>query len=192
MAESFITVLNGVITGKHHGDINAELYGTPYYGHEKIAVPFEAQVSALEPVTFYTQDWERKPDCCLIEEGLLPMPEGYVQEGGGLRPMTQEERVIAGLDEPQPGYKIEDGEIVPMTQEERLEAGQITQENYELFTAEKNESELQRRLAELQTPEVLARAELDEEYAVGRKAKLAALLAVKTQAGWPVAVEWPE
>ena len=192
MAESFITVLNGVITGKHHGDINAELYGTPYYGHERIVVPFHAQVSTLEPVTFYTPDWERKPDCCLIDEGLLPMPEGYVQEDGGLRPMTREERIIAGLDEPQPGYKVADGQIVPMSLEEQVEAGQVTQKDYEEHLAAGNESELQRRLADLQTPEALAQAELDDEYAVERKAKLAALLAVKTQPGWPVTVEWPE
>ena len=192
MAESFITVLNGVITGKHHGDINAELYGTPYYGHEKIAVPFGAQVSTLEPVTFYTEGWERKTDCQLIEEGLIPMPEGYVREGGSLRPMTREERVLAGLDGPQPGYKVEGGEITPMTLDERLDAGQITQEEYERRLSAENNAELQRRLAELQTPEALAQAEIDVEYAAERKAKLAALLAVKQQPGWPVTVEWPE
>jgi hypothetical protein len=54
MAESFIAVLNGVITGKHHGDISAELYGTPFYGHEKIKAPFDAEVIPMEPAAFYT------------------------------------------------------------------------------------------------------------------------------------------
>jgi hypothetical protein len=105
--------------------------------------------------------------------------------------MTKEERVIAGLDEPQPGYKVEGEEIVPMAIEERLEAGQITQEEYEQRMAAENNAELQRRLAELQTPEALAQAEVDEEYAAERKTQLAALLAVKQQEGWPLAVVWP-
>jgi len=191
MAESFITVLNGVITGKHHGDINADLYGTPYYGHEKIEVPLEAVIAPLEPVSFYTPDWRHKSECCLIEEGLIPMPEGYVQEGDTLRPMTREERVVAGLDEPPPGYKIEGGSFVPMSIAEQFAAGQITQGDYEQYMTGENISELQRRLVELQTPEALAQAEIDENYAAERKVKLAALLAVKTQPLWPVSVEWP-
>jgi len=192
MAESFITTLNGVITGKHHGDINADLYGTPYYGHEKIVVPFSAEVSILEPVTYYTQEWTRKSDCCLIAEGLIPMPRGYVQEGDDLRSMTREERIIAGLDEPQLGFKVKGGEIVPMTLDEQLEADQITQKDYEQRMTAENTAELNRRLAELQTPEALAQMEVDEEYAVERKAKLQALLAVKQQSGWPITVEWTE
>jgi len=192
MAESFITVLNGVITGKHHGDIGADLYETPYYGHEKIEVPFEAAIVPLEPVAFYTPDWQRKPECCLIDEGLLPMPSGYVREGDTLRPMTQDERVIAGLDSPRQGYKVEDGKIAPMTLREQADAGQITQENFEELTEVENNAELQRRLSELQTPETLAQAEIDEKYAAERKRKLAALLAVKKQQGWPLEVKWPE
>jgi len=192
MAESFITVLNGVVTGKHHGDMNADFYGTPYYGHEKVAVPFTAAVVPLEPVTFYTQDWERKSDCCLIMEGLLPMPQGYVREENQLRPMTRDERILAGLDDPPFGHKIEDGVLVPMTLEERVEAGQITQEDYEQTLAMENGNELNRRLAELQTRVSIAKADVDPEYAAERKAKMIALLAVTEQPGWPVTVEWPE
>ena len=55
-----------------------------------------------------------------------------------------------------------------------------------------NIDELNRLLAELQTPEVLAEAEIDEDYALERKEKLKTLLAVKKQKGWPLSVEWPE
>jgi hypothetical protein len=192
MADSFITVLNGVITGKFHGDISAELYGTPYYGHEKVKVPFDAAVAPMEPVGFYTPDWKRKPDCCLIDEGLLPMPRGYVRNGDGLRPMAPEERVIAGLDDPPRGFKVSGGEVVPMTLSEQLKAGQITQEAHDKRMAADNQDELNRRLAELQTPEALAQAEIDEGFAAGRKAKLDTLLAVKKQPGWPVKAEWPD
>jgi hypothetical protein len=191
MAESFITKLNGVITGKHHGDKNFK-YGSPYYGHDIADVPFEASIRPMELEEFYTADWQRKTDVQLIKEELLPMPEGYVIAGEELRPMTAEERVIAGLDDPQPGYKVVDGEIVAMTLEEQAEAGQITREEYEQRMAADNQAELNRRLAELQTPEALARAEIDEKYAEERRAKLAALLAVTEQEGWPVAAEWPE
>jgi hypothetical protein len=45
-------------------------------------------------------------------------------------------------------------------------------------------------LAELTSPESIARAELDEEYAAGRKEKLKGLLAVETQEGFPYNVDW--
>jgi hypothetical protein len=191
MVKSFITVLRGVITGKHHGDDDFK-YGTPYYGHEKIEVPFDAAIVPMEPVEFYTADWRRKTDVQLIEEGLIPMPESYVLEGGELRPMTPEERIIEGLDDPCPGYKLVGRKIVPMTLQEQVEAGQITREEYDNRLTTENLAELQYRLAELQTPEALAQAEVDEEYAADRRAKLAALLAVKKQPGWPVTIEWPE
>ena len=122
----------------------------------------------------------------------MSIPEGYILKDGKLSPMTKEERVIAGLDEPQPGYKVKDNEIVPMPLGEQLETGQITQEEYEQYLTTENENELQRRISDLQTPEALAQAEVDEEYAAERKAMLKSLLAVKKQPGWPLAVEWPE
>ena len=192
MAESFITVLNGVITGKHHGDANADLFGTPYYGHEILIVPFEGEAVPLEPLAYYTPDWKRKPDALLVKEGILPMPAGYVWEGGELRAMSADERVIAGLDEPQPGYKVEDGQIIEMAIEEKIAAGVITQEDYNLQIETENNAELQRRLAELQTPEVITQAEINEDYAAERKAKQTALLAVRDQEGWPLVVVWPE
>ena len=88
---------------------------------------------------------------------------------------SDEERIIAG-DLPVPeGYALQDGQLVNIAMYEQ----QAT-------------AELNRRLAELNSEEAKAQAEIDEEYAAERKAKLAALLAVKTQDGWPVTVEWPE
>jgi hypothetical protein len=51
---------------------------------------------------------------------------------------------------------------------------------------------MQRRIAALQTPEALARAEVDDGYARKRKVALLALLSVKEQKGWPQNVKWPE
>ena len=69
--------------------------------------------------------------------------------------MKQEERVIAGLEEPQAGFKVEEGKIVPMTMTEQIAVGQMTQEVYEERMEAENTAELQRRLTELQTPEAL-------------------------------------
>ena len=219
MITHFITVSNGIITGRHCGDIHVDFFGTPYHGHDRVVIPQGIMVSSFYKVEYYDEHWKRKPDIRLIDEGLMPMPEGYVREGDNLRKISKEERIIKGIDEPPAGYKVEsgiivemsqierinagleelppahklvDGEIIPMTLLEQLAAGQITQESYEQILAAGNGDELQRRLAELQTPEVLAQAEVDAEYAVERKAKLAALLAVKKQPGWPVSVAWPE
>jgi hypothetical protein len=191
MVTHFITVLDGVITGQHAGDFNAEFAGTPYHNHKRVEIPRGASVAEGDRLEFYDENWKRKPNIQLIDEGLMQIPEGYVREENGLRPMTAEERVIAGLDAPQPGTKVENGEIVPMPLAEQLEAGQITREEYESRMANENSAELQRRLGELLTPEALAQAELDAEFAAERKTKLAALLAVKKQEGWPVSAEWP-
>jgi len=87
---------------------------------------------------------------------------------------SDEERILAG-DLPVPdGYTIQDGRLICVA-------------DYEQPAME----ELNRRLTELQTPEALALAEIDAGYATERLAKLAALLAVKEQLGWPVTVEWP-
>ena len=192
MVTHFITVSNGIITGQHCGDIKADFSGTPYHGHKRIVIPKGITVSASDKLEFYDKDWRRIPDVQLINDGLMPMPSGYKIVGDELILMSQIERINAGIEELPSGYKIADGGLVPMSQEELLEAGQITQEEYNQRFADKNTAELNRRLAELQTPEILAEAELDEEFAASRKTKLAALLAVKKQQDWPAAVVWPE
>jgi hypothetical protein len=192
MPKSFITVLNGVITGKHHGDMDCDFYGTGFYGHDRIEVPLEAEVKSFDRVNFYTGDWKRKSDGQLIDEGLIPMPAGYIREGDTLRKMSLEERIIAGLDDPPPGTRVVDGKVVPMTLEERHDAGLVGDEEYLAVKTAEAEQELNTRLAGLNSEEAKTRAELDEGFAAERKAKLAALLAVKQQEGWPLNIVWPE
>jgi hypothetical protein len=189
---SFITVKNGVITGYHGGDIAADLYGTPYYGHDRIQVPGSAMISSGDLVDYYDKDWTRKSDALLIAGGLMAMPEGYIMEGETLRKMTDDEKVLAGLTPPPEGMKVEGGAIVPQTLEDRKAAGLITDEAYREAKTAQAQGELNRCLAALSTEEAKALAEVDAEYAAERKAKLTALLAVKQQSGWPVTVSWPE
>ena len=193
MVNSFITVLNGVITGFHSGDFNADFFNTPYYGHERVLVPDNARVKTFDLVSYYDASWKRKPNVQLIDEGLLPMPTGYIREGDKLRQMTYDEKVAAGLKEPPEGHRVdEDGKVVEMSDKEKFEAGLITQEEYCEILESEADGKLNRLLSELQTPEALARTEVDGEYAAERKIKLAALLAVKQQPGWPLEVVWPE
>lgn len=88
---------------------------------------------------------------------------------------SDEERIISGELEPPEGYSVIDGEIVNVAAKE-AEAQAV----------------LDGLLAGFNSEEAKARAEIDGEYAAERKAKLAALLAVKQQEGWPLAVKWPE
>ena len=89
--------------------------------------------------------------------------------------LSDEERILSG-DLPVPdGYKIINGQITHLAAYEKVAM-----------------DELNNRLAPLNTEEAKARAEVDEEYAAERKAKIIALLAVKKQPGWPLTVEWPE
>ena len=88
---------------------------------------------------------------------------------------SDEERIIAGELPAPEGCIVQDGRLVNVAMREQQAA-----------------AELKRRLAALNSEEARAQAELDGDYAVERKAMLAALLAVKQQPGWPTAVEWPE
>ena len=79
MTAHFITVVNGVITGQHAGDIKANFYGTPYYGHERVVIPKGVLVATGDKIEFCDSNWTRKSAIQLIDEGLIPMPEGYVR-----------------------------------------------------------------------------------------------------------------
>jgi hypothetical protein len=189
----FITVLNGVVTGVHHGDIDA-LFADPIMNtHGRLPVGDGAEVRPLDRADFYTPDWKRKTDAELVAEGLVAVPAGLkLNAEGAFEPMGREERVVAGLDAPEPGFKVENGKITAMSLSEKLAGGVISQEEYAAAMAREAEAELSRRLAPLGTEETKAMAEFDPEYAAARKAKILALLAVRKQPGWPLDVEWPE
>jgi len=192
MISYFITVLNGVITGSHTGNIKVDFFGTPYYNHERIEVPKDvyASIKEFDKVEYYDKKWKRKPDSQLVKEKIIPMPEGYRWEGDDLRRLSTEERIIAGLDSPPRGYKVEGCNIVELTPQEKVTAGIITQDAYNSQIEQKNIEELKRRLAELMDPILLAKAERDEELKKERDAKVDILLSIEQQPGWPLDVVW--
>jgi hypothetical protein len=189
----FITTDGTRIIGHHNGDLAVDLFGTPYYGLQRIEVPEKASIYPGEPLAYYNREtWERASNADLIHAGLMDMPEGYVIKNGSVEKMTREERIVAGLDDPEPGTRVQDGKIVPMTPDERYTAGLITEEQFQEYKLQQALAELNGRLAALSTEEAKAMAEVDPDYAAERKTKIAALLAVKQQPGWPVTVVWPE
>ena len=189
---NFITSLNGVITGQHNGPLDTDFYGTSYYGHEIMEIPENVTIGTYDKLEWYSKDWKREDDVDLIDEGKLPMPKNYVREGRKLRKMNHNELVISGQKQPDSGFKVEDGKIVQMSFKEKNDTGLLSDEDYKKIIAEENIAELNNKLSELLTPDILAQAEVDEEFAAERKTKLSALLAVKQQPNWPLEVEWPE
>jgi hypothetical protein len=190
---NFITTKNGIVTGVHCGDLPRDnFFGTQYYGHEIIEVPKGVEIQTGDSVEFYGEEWKRKTDLQLINAGLIQMPEDYVIENNNLRKLTDTELIIAGKKDPPQGKKVEDGKIVNMSLEEKRDSEIINEEQYREIKTAIAEGELNSRLAELNSEESKARAEIDEEYATKRKAKLTALLAVKQQENWPLDPVWPD
>lgn len=121
----WITIDNGIVTGHFVGD------KFPETGSFIEVVDFNG-ITGL-PVNFYDKNWKIKPKEQLVEEGVIPIPEGMKLENGVLVSMTDIERIKAGIDKLPKGYKIENDKIVPMTQFERIEAGiEVLPEGYKI------------------------------------------------------------
>lgn len=59
----------------------------------------------------------------------LHLDEGYIDDGG-IREMTQVERIEHGIDKLDDDMKIEEGEIVPKTRDDFFAEGKLTVEEY--------------------------------------------------------------
>jgi hypothetical protein len=88
---------------------------------------------------------------------------------------SDEERILRGEIPPPEDCQVIDGAIVNIAE-----------------IKQQVDEELNRRLSAYMSAESLAHAEIDAEYAAERKTKIAALLAVKQQPGYPLTVEFPE
>ena len=130
----------------------------------------------LDVILDNEQEWchyvARSSDC--VADGVRLYYQAVLGEFGSIAD-SDEERILRGELPVPDGWTIQDGQLINLA-----------------AYAQAAEAELQRRLAELQTPEALAQAEIDEGYAAERKAKLAALLSVKKQNSWPLEVIWPD
>lgn len=50
----------------------------------------------------YAEGWRLRPLSERVADGYIEVQEGYILDGEEIRPMNQEERIAAGLDEPEP------------------------------------------------------------------------------------------
>jgi hypothetical protein len=141
---------------------------------------------------FFNADWTRKTDVELVLAGLKPMPFGKKLAGDAFVDMSSDEKVIAGISPLPSGMKIAGDKVVPMSLDERHDAGLVSDADYLVAKTSEADAELNRRLAPYLAAEAIAQAEIDGDYAAERKTALAALLAVKKQAGWPLNVLWTE
>lgn len=188
----FITVKDGKITGYHSGNIDVNFAGTAYEGHKRIRVPKNCSVVTGDNIHCYKKNWSKKTLVELYDEGYITNADGYIRESYGVREMTEEERILSGIDDIPIGYKIVDNNIVPSTLDEQFEAKQITREEYNRKKAEQNIAALNEKLLELQTPECVALAEVNNEYCLWRKDVFKKLLAVKQQEGFPINAVFPD
>ena len=132
--------------------------------------------------------------------GITHVNSSGMITGCSIRPRVEEVNILnmsspvpfLGLPSDCPRCKpVNDVEkFLPPDLIERLER------DYRGYTARAKEpisqAELNRRLAKLNTEENKARAVIDEDFAVEWKAKIANILAVKEQSGWPIEIVWPE
>lgn len=179
----FITVLDGVITGSHCGNLNVDFTNTEFHGHERIAVPPNTQVVVSDKVTYYDKNWQRRPDSQLVAEGLMPMPVGHKLVDGELMLKMPASEVIAGVDGFKnlvADYKIEANGVLPETLNE-----DNTIRNRALETVDAE-------LTRLVSPRYIAHGQLDAEFESRRLQSIREWLDVENQPSFPAEIDWPE
>lgn len=160
---------------------------------ESIVLPKNHEVRVGEPLAFYNEDYTRKSDVELMQENLIPIPQGYKIEENKLVEMTFDEKIIAGIDPLPNGMKIVDNKIIPMTEEERLQT--MTDEEKASYHRQKRDTLLNAELWKLQRHEqekVLSiETTLTEEEYVKLLQYIQALRKLPQQAGFPNKVIYP-
>lgn len=160
MAE-YMTVENNIITGIYCG----YEYTEPQYDEQgeiikpsekiipqnSVELPTNHEVRVGEPLTFYNKDYTRKSDIELMQENLIPIPQGYKIENDNLIEMTYDDKVIAGLEELPRFMKIVGDEVVPMTEEEKLNS--MTEEEKTTYHRQERDRLLNAELWKLQRHE---------------------------------------
>lgn len=93
---------------------------------------FQANIG--DDIRMYTdlQAGNKKPLTQLVEEGLVPVPEGKKlnEAGTDFVDMSEAEKVAAGLIQLKPDEKIEGEHIVKKTKKEQYDGGLISKEEY--------------------------------------------------------------
>ena len=95
------------------------------------------QANIGDDIRMYTnlQAGTKKPLTQLVEEGLVPMPEGKKlnEAGTDFVDMTEAEKVAAGLIQLKADEKIEGDYIVKKSKKELYDEGKLSKEEYNLY-----------------------------------------------------------
>ena len=84
----------------------------------------------------------KKPLTQLVNEGLIPVPEGMrlSESGADFIDMTEAEKVAAGLIQLKPDEKIEGDYIVRKTEKELYQEGLLSKEEYNVYIDRQREA----------------------------------------------------
>ena len=102
------------------------------------------QANIGDDIRMYTnlQAGTKKPLVQLVEEGLVPVPEGKKlnEAGTDFVDMSEAEKLAAGLIQLKPDEKIEGDYIVKKTAKEKYNAGLISKEEYNALIDKQRET----------------------------------------------------
>ena len=102
------------------------------------------QANIGDDIRMYTdlQAGTKKPFTQLVEEGLVPVPEGKKlnEAGTDFVDMTEAEKVAAGLIQLKADEKVEGAYVVKKTEKEQYDAGLISKEEYNAYIDRQREA----------------------------------------------------
>ena len=102
------------------------------------------QANIGDDIRMYTdlQAGTKKPLTQLVEEGLVPVPEGKKlnEAGTDFVDMTEAEKVAAGLIQLKPDEKISGNYIIKKSEKEQYDAGLISKEEYNAYIDRQREA----------------------------------------------------
>ena len=97
-----------------------------------------------DDIRMYTdlQAGTKKPLTQLVEEGLIPVPEGKKlnKAGTDFEDMSEAEKVAAGLMQLKADEKVEGAYVVKKTEKEQYDAGLISKEEYNAYIDRQREA----------------------------------------------------
>ena len=128
----YIEIKDNIIIGHYCGDMPEEKNPAIEY---RIIENCAANIG--DDIRMYTdlQAGTKKPLRQLVEEGLVPVPEGKKlnEAGTDFIDMTEAEKVTAGLIQLKADEKIEGDYIVKKSKKELYDEGKLSKEEYNLY-----------------------------------------------------------
>lgn len=184
MAE-YIKIKNNTIVGIFCGATDEE---------DVIILPANHEVREGDSLNFYTDNFKRKSDIQLMQEKLIPIPQGYKIDNDKLVEMTFNERIIAGIDELPRNMKIVDNKLVEKSEEEKL--ADMTTEEKSTYHRQKRDVLLNSVLWKVerhsQEERLGMETTLSEEEYINLLTYIQNLRNLPQQAGFPDEVMYPE